>query len=128
MAESEPPLGVLESFRRLCATGVALLQNRVELLSVELQELKVRSLRVLLLAAVTVFLGNSALLVLTATIVILAGDAGRKPLLIGFSILYVLAAVITALLLRKELRSAPPPLHETVSELKKDYDWVKRRN
>jgi uncharacterized membrane protein YqjE len=128
MAEHEPPApGVLESIRRLCATGVALLQNRVELLGVELDEQKVRFLRVLFLAAITVFLGNTALLVLTATIIVLAGDSARNPVMIGFSILYVVGAVLAGLWLRKEIRSSPPAFGETLSELKKDLDWLKRR-
>ena len=128
MVEPEPPApGVLESLRRLCASGVALLQNRVELFSVELEEQKVRLVRLLLMTAVTVFLGNTAVLVLTATVVVLAGEAARKPVLIGFSIFYVLAAVFAGLILRKELRSAPPPFQETVAELKKDSDWLKPR-
>ncbi len=128
MAEPEPPApGILGSLRRLCASVLALLQNRIELFGVEIQEQKARLVRVLLLAAVTVFLGNTAILVLTATIVVLVGDEARTPVLVGLSAFYVLAAGIAGFLLRRELRSAPPPFEDTVSELKKDCEWLKPR-
>ncbi len=128
MAEPEPPgTGIIESLRRLCASVLSLVQNRVELFAVEVQEQKVRLVRVLILAAVTVFLGNTALVVVTATIVVLAGDEARSAVLIGLSVFYLLAVAIAALALRRELHSAPPPFSDTVSELKKDCEWLKPR-
>jgi uncharacterized membrane protein YqjE len=127
MAEPEPSApGTLGSLRRICSAVLALLKNRVELFGVELQEQKARLTKVLLLIAATAFLGNTAVLVVTGTIIYLAGDSARKPLLIGLSIFYVGAAVVAAVLLRRELRSARPPFEDSVSELKKDCDWLKR--
>jgi uncharacterized membrane protein YqjE len=128
MGENSPPAGILESLRRLGRTGVAVLQNRLELFSVELEEQKVRGLRVLILAGAAIFLGNTALLVVSAVIVVIAGEQARLAVLIGLSILYILAALAAFLALRKELRSAPPPFHDTVAELKKDTDWLDPRN
>jgi uncharacterized membrane protein YqjE len=125
MPENEPrPRGVLASLRSLSDAVLALLQNRLELFGVEIQEQKERLVKVLVLAAVVVFLGNMAAVVLTVTIVVLAGEKARGPVLIVLSVLYALAAVAAFLALRKELRSGPPPLSETVSELKKDRDWI----
>ena len=116
--------GILESLRRLAARGVALLQNRVELFSVEIQEQKARLIRTLTLLAVTVFLGCMALAMVTTAVVVLVGDKARGPVLIVLSVLYTAAEVVSFFVLRKELRSGTAPLKETLSELKKDRDWL----
>jgi len=125
MPDDQPrPHGVLESLRKIGDSGVALLQNRLELFGLELQEQKERLVRVLLLAVGVLFLGNMAALVVTVTIVVLAGPEARKPILIVLSLLYVLATIAAFFALRKELREGSPPLSDTVSELKKDRDWL----
>lgn len=126
MAGDETPAGgVVESVRRLWGTGLATLQNRVELFAVEFEEQKVRLVRVVLLAGAAVFVANTAILVVTATIVLIVGESARVPVLIGLSVVYVVAAIVAGLLLRKELRSAPPAFDGTLSELKKDREWLK---
>src|SRR5690349_14214342 len=106
MGEHPPPqAGIFESLRRLARSGVALLHNRLELLSVELEEQKVRLVRVLALAGAAIFLGNTALLTISAAIVVLAGEGARLAVLIALSVIYVLGAVWAALALRKELRA-----------------------
>lgn len=128
MAEEKPPApGLLSTLRRLCSSGLAVVQNRLELFAAEVQEQKARLVRLLLLTAIAVFLANTALLVVTATIVVLAGESARKPVLIALSAFYVLATVVACYVLRKELRSAAPPFEDTVSELKKDIDWLNPR-
>jgi uncharacterized membrane protein YqjE len=125
MSEDQPRTrGVLESLRGIGDNAIALLQNRVELFGLEIQEQKERLVRVILLAVGMLFLGNMAALVVTATIVVLAGPEARKPVLIVLSVLYIAATVAAFLMLRKELRAGPPPLSDTVSELKKDRDWL----
>jgi uncharacterized membrane protein YqjE len=125
----EPPsrTGILETLRKLGRTGVAVVRNRVELFSVELEEQKGRLIKVLVLAGAAIFLGNTALLAVSATIVVLVGERARLAVLVGLSAIYLLAALWAFLALRKELRSAPPPFQETVSELKKDSDCLNPR-
>jgi uncharacterized membrane protein YqjE len=123
-----PPAGIVESLRRLGRSSVAALQNRFELFSVELEEQKIRLVRVLVFAGAVIFLGNTALLALSAAIVVLVGESARLAVLIGLTVIYVGAAVAAFLALRKELRSAPPPFQETLNELKKDSEWLNPRN
>ena len=129
MAEGEPPArGVLQSLRGLTDSILALLQNRLELFGVEIQEQKERLLRVLILTAVVVFLGNMTAIMLTLTIVVLAGEKARGPVLIGLTLAYLVGAIAAILALRKEMRSVPPALSETTAEIKKDRDWLKPPN
>ena len=129
MAEGEPPSrGVLQSLRGLTDSILALLQNRLELFGVEIQEQKERLLRVLIWTAVVVFLGNMTAILLTLTIVVLAGEKARGPVLIGLTLVYLAGAIAAILALRKEMRSVPPALSETTAEIKKDRDWLKPPN
>ena len=128
MAENPPPRGILGSLRDLGRSAVAVLQNRVELLSVELEEQKLRLTRVLILAGAAIFLGNTAIMAVSVTIVMLVGEHARLPVLIGLSVIYVAAAVWAFLALRKELRSSPPPFQDSINQLKKDTDWLNPSN
>jgi uncharacterized membrane protein YqjE len=128
MPDNDPPSArILQSFRRFCDTGLALLHNRVELFAVEVHEQKARLVKVLLLAASAIFLGNTALLVLTAAIVVLVGDDARVPVAVCLCVLYAVAAGAAFLALRKEMRSGPPPFSGTLGELRKDREWLNSR-
>ena len=128
MSQTEPPSrGVLDTLRGLCDAGLALLQNRVELFAVEVQEEKARFLRTLVLSAGVFFLAGVAAVMVTISIVVLAGESARLPVLLALTLGYVAGAVGAWLALRKHLRSTPPPFQGTVSELKKDRDWLSSR-
>jgi uncharacterized membrane protein YqjE len=118
--------GMLGSLRRLCDNGVTLLHNRVELLSVELQEQKARLVKLLVLAAVASLVGFVAFLLLNAVILVAVGDEARFPVLIGLCVLYALVAAAAIFALRKELR-APLPFSGTLDQLKKDQEWLRGR-
>ena len=119
-----PSEGIFEALRKLCCTGLGALQNRLELFGVEVDQQRARFLRMLFLGAFTVLFANTALLVVTATIVVLAGEGARIAVLIGLSLVYIGAAGGMFLFLRKDFRSAPPPFSGTISELKKDREWL----
>jgi len=128
MSQTEPPArGVFDSLRGLCDAALALLQNRLELFAVEVQEEKARLLRTVVLAAGVLFLAGVAAVMVTISIVLLVGESARLPVLIALTLVYVLAAVGAWFALRKHLCSAPPPFRGTISELKKDRDWLSSR-
>jgi len=128
MSETEPPPGgVLDSFRRLCDSGLAQVQNRIELFAVEFQEEKTRLLKTLVIAAGVFFLAGVAVIMVTLTVVWLAGESARLPLLIAFCAIYLAGAAGGFLALRKMICGAPPPFQDTISELKKDRDWLNPR-
>lgn len=121
MSEDEQrPHGLFRSLKGLLQSGGALLQNRVELFVAEVEEQKARLVKLLLLCAVTMLLGNIALLVVSTIIVLVAGPAARLPVLIGLAVVYSGGALAAYLALRRELRDAPPPFRDTVGEIKKD--------
>ncbi|SPE50864.1 conserved hypothetical protein [Verrucomicrobia bacterium] len=127
MAGTEPPRrGLLDPLRRLGDTGLAVLQNRVELFAVEVQEGKARLVKTLLQAALVVVLGNMAVVLASAAIVMIAPPGARVLVLLVLSALYLLVALAVFFMMRNQLRSEPPPLNDTLAELKKDREWLSR--
>ena len=122
--EQKPP-SLMSSVGRIAETLLRTLQNRVELLGVELEEERDRLLSTLLWAAGAIFAGLLAIGCLTATIALLSPENIRPYVLIGFTVLYLAGFVGGAVVLRRRLKHRPPPFSETVSELKKDISWIR---
>ena len=121
---TQPPTGPFGLLRRLVNTGLRTIQNRIELLGIELQEEKCRLVELLLWTAVVVFLAIVAVVVLTIAVAYLAGESARPYVLLGAGVLYAAAAVTAVFVLRNKLTKEPPPLAETVAQIKKDREWL----
>src|SRR5437763_15107549 len=128
MAEKPATRGILESVRSFGHRGVGMVQNRLGLFAVELEEQKLRFIRLLILTAAAIFLGNTALLVISAAIVVIVGEHARLGVLIVLCVIYLAGAIWAALALRNELRSAPPAVESSLAELKKDTEWLDPRS
>jgi uncharacterized membrane protein YqjE len=120
--------GLLGSLRRLLDTGLGLAENRLELLSVELQEEKHRLAKLLVLTFTAVALGLMALIVVSFTIVVLFWENGRLPVLFLLSALYIVATVWMFSKLRTRMKTGRPPLHASVEELKKDRECLQPKH
>jgi uncharacterized membrane protein YqjE len=121
-----PVSGLFGGLRRVSASLLATLKNRLELLSVELQEETWRLVTVLIGAGLLVCLAFLGLVLLTFTLVFLAGEEARIWLLAGFTVLYLGGAGVIALFLWRRLKRRPPPFSETISQLRKDASWLQR--
>ena len=128
MAEGEHSGGLFSSVRRVADTCVSSVHNRVELFALELQEEKIRLVRLLLWTGAALFAGFLAITVITIAVVFLIPEDGRNIAISGFGLLYAILAVVLALKLRSEIRNAPPPLADTLSELKKDLQTLRSRH
>src|SRR5688572_3145709 len=128
MAEGEHSGGLFGSVRRVADTCVSSVHNRVELVALELQEEKLRLVRLLLWTGAALFAAFLAITMITIAVVFLIPEEGRKLAVSGFGLLYAIAAVVVAVKLRGEVRNAPPPLADTMSELKKDLQALRSRN
>ena len=128
MAEGEHSGGLFGSVRRVADTCVSSIHNRVELFALELQEEKIRLVRLLLWTGAALFSAFLAITLVTIAVVFLVPEEGRKIAITGFGLLYAIAAALLALKLRSEVRGAPPPLADTMAELKKDLQALRSRN
>lgn len=124
--ESNQPPGVTTLLGRIGRTGVGLLRNRAELLSVEWQEEKGRLIQLLIWSLALLFLAVMALVLITATVVILTPEEYRAWVLGGFSLLYLLAAVGGFIKLKSLVKKEP--FSETVDQLRKDAVWLETQS
>lgn len=116
--------GVVSSLKRMGETVVAVLQNRLELASVEFSEEKNRVIEASLLGVIFSFFCLLSLGLGTLAVVALlwrfVGDAAALVGLVGFSLIYAGLAVAIYLRLRQAMKNWPIAFESTIAELKKD--------
>jgi uncharacterized membrane protein YqjE len=126
MEPQEPNSSSLRQvWRRIGATALAIFQNRLDLAALEYREEKVRIFQVLLWGAFFFFLAILAMILVTATIIILFWNQAGLYLLAGFSILYCLLAFWVFRILQQQVKTWPPPFADTISEIKKDCECLR---
>ena len=112
--------GLFDSFRRLSDTALAAVQNRVELFAIELAEEKRWLVGALVWTVAAIFFCGVALLTITATVVALCPPEARSFVLLGFSVVYTVAATVAISKARTHAKDRALPLSSTITELKKD--------
>ncbi|MDB6065727.1 MAG: hypothetical protein JWR26_1935 [Pedosphaera sp.] len=122
-AETNPP-GLFSLLRKLAMTGASALQNRGELFLVELQEEKNRVIELFIWAAAICFFGVMFIVVLTATIIFLVPEDQRVYAAGGFAVFYLVCSILALLNLKALVKSASLPFADTISEVKKDREWL----
>lgn len=125
MNEAEPtPGGMTHSLRRLGNSLLGLLQTRVELLAVEFQEERLRTIRLLVWVSVALAIGIAGLQVAIGTLAyFLWGEAGYW----GLAGLAGGAMLVSGLLLwfiERHVIHSPAPFAATTAEFKKDVEHL----
>ena len=119
------PAGILGSFRVLGDTLLATAQDRLELLSVELQEEKYRLIRIFLWISTAVFTGMMAITFASLTLVYLFWDSARLAVLGGLTVFYASALVVIIILFRRFLARQPSPFAATLEEIGEDRACIR---
>lgn len=119
--------GIFASLRRLLRTVLAIAQNRLDLLLVELQEAGWQFVETLLLTGLVLILSLMTLMVPTITIIFLCVKAARFDLLVALMLAYLAAAFICFWRLRRRLKSWAP-FSATVAEFKKDKACLEEKS
>jgi uncharacterized membrane protein YqjE len=109
---------------RLGAAALGLLHNHVELLGIELQEQKERSLQTLALAAFALLCAWLLLIGLSALLLIALWDDYRLQSIIGLCLLYSLLLLLSLWRLRKRLNDSGNPFSATLNELARDREQL----
>lgn len=109
---------------RLLRTGLGALHNRSELFLVELQEEKNRVIELAIWAGVALFMVLVFVLVFTATIIFLFPENLRVYVAGAFSFVYLAIGVFSLINLKTLVGKASLPFAETISEVKKDREWL----
>ncbi|MEO8330885.1 MAG: phage holin family protein [Gallionella sp.] len=120
---SESP-GLMESLKRMAGTLLAIIQTRLELLSSEMEEERLRVGQMMLYASVTLFFFGLATILLTAFVVVVFWDSYRLPVLAVFAIIYF-AAGLLALNASRRLASEKSKLFSaSLAEIAEDRDQL----
>ena len=123
---SSEPKSLLGFITRLVDQFVYFLITKLELFQVEVEEEWRRIATMLVLLVSAAVLGQLCLIVLTALIVAIFRDYMIWALII-ITLLYGGAATVLALALRKKLNTTRTKLFSTtLSELRKDREWVQK--
>jgi uncharacterized membrane protein YqjE len=121
---TSPPAGLLDSARLFGRQLIATVRDRVTLLSVELQEEKVRLTQMFVWASLTVFAAMMTLTFASLLLVYLYWDSARLALLAGFVLFYGGATIALVLACQRFLRRQPAPLAATLAELEADAQCI----
>jgi uncharacterized membrane protein YqjE len=113
--------GIFGSIRRLGGTAVAVLQNRLELMAIELKEEKGRAMSMAIWGASLIFLGFMTIVALMFTLTFLFWEQ-RIAVMGGFCGLFLVGALTAFFMLKSKLKT--PPFAETIAQLRKDRDWL----
>jgi len=122
------PTGFLSSLRSLGDALLASAQDRLELVSIELQEEKFRLLRTFVWVSAIVFLGMMAIIFASLTLVYLFWESARLAVLGGLTAFYFGALVVIILAFRRHLARQPTPFSATRQELEEDRTCIRNRS
>lgn len=129
MASSEPKSGgFIDSVKRVGESTLALLHNRLQLFSVELQEEKYRLLQALLWLSSGVILIFLGLAMGVATLAMLVYCQWGVPGLAGLTVLLLIIGAVVLAVMWNRLKSSGTPFSATLQELKKDGEWLQRKH
>lgn len=120
MRDGLPEAGLFDSLRRMLATLIALVQTRLELATVELEEQLAHAASVLLWSITAVFFGSLTVLLLALTIVIAFWDQHRLLAAGLVTAAFAATAAVAVLVVRHRVRTRPRFLASTVDELARD--------
>ena len=105
---------------RLSGIAAQILEDRLELLALELREAKIRLIQALLLACVGVVFSMLGLLLLVLAGVYVLPPELRIYGLIAVAVASILAGVIVFIILSRHLGRKPLVVEQSIAELKKD--------
>jgi uncharacterized membrane protein YqjE len=120
--------GVLGSVRILADNLLSSVQDRVELVSVELQEEKQRLIQIFIWISAAIFTGMMAIAFASFTVVFLFWETARVAALVGVTLVYTAAAIAIVMTFRRVLARQPRPFAASLQELKNDRSCIQTEN
>ena len=125
-SDERPAVGLGDALSGLAATAVAMLRTRLELATVEFEELRERTKIMLILVVVATVFFCFALIALSALAVVLLWNSYPLAALFGVVLVYVLIAAIALYALKRNAQ--PRPFAATLHELERDTEALRRRS
>lgn len=119
-----PRRGLRGTLRELGTAALGLAHTRLELVAVEFDELRERTLERLVLIVVAVLCFGFALLAASTLVVVAFWDTYRLTALCGVVVVYLLIALLALWRLSVRQRSEGAPFAATLSEFERDRAWL----
>ncbi|MDB6169951.1 MAG: hypothetical protein JWM88_2815 [Verrucomicrobia bacterium] len=117
--------GFVRSFRVLGDGLLGMLQDRLQLLSVELHEEKFRLIQIFIWISAAVFSAMMAVTFASLTLVYLFWENARLAALVGLTVLYSAALVTIIVSFRRYLARQPRPFAATLNEIGEDRACIR---
>jgi uncharacterized membrane protein YqjE len=114
--------GLTTLVRQLVRTGVGAVRNRLELFVVEWQEERSRMMQALAWSVGLILATVLAVLLFTATIILLFREDLRIYVAAAFTVIYVIAAFLALVGLRNVLKRTP--FEDSIGQVQKDRAWL----
>jgi uncharacterized membrane protein YqjE len=86
--------GLMESSKRMVGTLLSIVQTRLELLSNEIEEERLRVRQMLFYGSIALFFFGLSIMLLTVFIVVLFWDSYRLEVLGGLSVMFFVAGIV----------------------------------
>jgi uncharacterized membrane protein YqjE len=115
-----PETGLFASLQRMLATLIALVQTRLELVGVEIEEQIAHAAALLLWSITAIFFASLSVLLLALTIVIAFWDEHRLLAASLVTATFVLTAIAAGLVARHRLHTRPHLLATLAREFERD--------
>ena len=115
-------MAIAQALGRMAATLVAIVQTRLALAALEMEEESLRLLSYLALALLAMLCIALAILLGAFLVIVLFWDTHRIAAIAITAAVFIVAAIATLLGVRASFRSKPKLLSFTLSELNKDLD------
>jgi uncharacterized membrane protein YqjE len=125
---STPSAGILHAVRTFADSLLATVEDRIELVSVELQEEKFRLIKIFIWISAAIFTAVMAIMFASITVVYLLWDSARLAALIGLTAVYAAAAAAIVVAFRGYIARQPKPFAATLQEIKSDRSTIQAGN
>ena len=118
-------MALSDAVRRIGGTLLDMLQTRLELAAVEVEEESRRLLGYFVLTLLSLILFGLAMLLVSLAIIMVFWDSYRLEAAIGLAVLFSVAAGMIGMKLRADFSSRPRLLAATLGELNKDINFIR---
>ena len=118
-------MAITDTVRRLGTTLLSMIQTRLELAAIEIEEESQRLLGYFVLVLLALVLFGIAMLLVSLAIVLVFWDSYRIQAALGLAALFGAAAALVGVKLRASFAARPRLLAATVGELNKDINFIR---
>lgn len=126
MDKSSPVSGLWGALHTLGDSLFAILQARVELVSLEVHEEKFRLVQIFVWISSAIFAAAMALSFVSLTIVYFFWESARLQALGGLAAFFSLTFIVILVAFRRYLAKQPEPFAATLEELGKDRECIQK--